>query len=453
VSRAARASPALAALLLGLAGVDCASGAGAGAYRPSRADYERFRERHPGLVEPNYLPFMAWRVRAAGEEGLIFCRWPREAFPLAVHLRAPEIAEELQDEFHPMAPEVFVAAARRALRSWQAELEGLVSFRLADEGEAPDLELRLIAEEAPVPDEGVKVLGQTPLGDACRVSRGFGLGERLRRLGRGARGPDLPEALPVHYAVPELRVYIADEFGLLNPDQVERIALHEIGHALGMRAHSPVPNDLMFETVRESPGRATLSAQDVNSFVTLYGLPNGTVYRRFPGSGEGASPAPRPPEGPARLSLAPHVDARRGFEIQLPEGWLTVDTPTGFVAVDGTTWDYGASLQLIVRRFPSVEAYLERHVQGHVRDGTVLEQGFTAVAGRPAFRLVVRSAGGDLVDENTIVDAGDGRVFVAIADCAPEACAAYRPWFAAALASLEIWGPELRTGREYRGDP
>jgi hypothetical protein len=448
VSGAARAGPALAALL-GLAGLHCASDPAA--YRPSRGDYERFRDRHPALVEPNYLPFMAWRVRAGGEESLIFCRWPREAFPLAVRLRPPAIDESLQDEFHPTPPGAFVAAAQRALAAWEAELEGLVSFREAREGEAPDLELRLVAEEAPVPDPGVKVLGETPLGDACRAPRGFGLLERLRWLARGASPPSGPEVLPVRFAVPELRVYIADEFGLLTPGQVERIVLHEIGHVLGMRAHSPVPNDLMFETVRESPGRATLSAEDVNSFVSLYGLPNGTVYRRLAGGAE--APAPGPPEGPPRLSLAPHVDARRGFEIQLPEGWLTVDTPTGLVSVDGTTWDYGASLQLIVRRFPSVEAYLERHAPAHVRDGTVLEQGFAEVAGRPAFRLVVRSRGGDLVDENTIIEAGDGRVFVAIADCAPETCAAYRPWFAAALASLEIWGPERRTDREYRGEP
>ena len=38
-----------------------------------------------------------------------------------------------------------------------------------------------------------------------------------------------------------------------------------------------------------------------------------------------------------------------------------------------------------------------------------------------------------------------------IADCAPETCAAYRPWFDAVLASLEIWedgGGAERPGRE-----
>ena len=256
-----------------------------------------------------------------------------------------------------------------------------------------------------------------------------------------------------HYDVPELWVYVADEFGLLNPDQVERIALHEIGHALGMRSHSPIPNDLMFQRVVEGPGPARLSVEDINSFVSLYMLPNGTVYRRL---GQGPPPArPGPPAGAPVLALAPHVDARRGFEMQLPLGWLKVDTPTGFAAVDGTTWDWAASLQLIVRRFPTIDAYLARHTAAHVRDGTVLAQGETTVAGHRAFLLVVQSADGVLVDRVTLIETGDGRVLVAIAACTPDECEAYEPWFEASLATLEVRGSE-RGGarrRDYRPGP
>jgi hypothetical protein len=60
------------------------------------------------------------------------------------------------------------------------------------------------------------------------------------------------------------------------------------------------------------------------------------------------------------------------------------------------------------------------------------------------------------VDETTLIEAGDGRLFVAIADCAPETCASYRPWFALVLGSLEIWevgGGGERPGRDYRRAP
>jgi hypothetical protein len=416
-------------------------------------DYEGFREAHPALHEPNYLPFMTWLVDLEGEDVLIFCRWSRDAFPLEVYVAEPEIGEALQDEFHPTPPGAFVGAVERALAVWQDELGELVSFRRAASSDTAALSIRLIAEEALVPDPGVKVLGTTPLGDACRLEGASRWRRLWRWLGIGAAADSEAEAVRVRYEVPELWVYIADEFGLLNPDQVERIALHEIGHALGMRTHSPVPNDLMFQTVLEGPGPARLSVEDINSFVSLYALPSGTLYRRL--SGQGAAIRPGPPAGPPELSLAPHVDARHGFEMQLPLGWIKLDTPTGFVAVDGTTWDYAASLQLIVRRFPTIDAYLARHTSAHVRDGTVLTQGDTRVAERRAFRLVVQSADASLVDRTTLIETGDGRVLVAIADCVPVDCGAYEPWFEASLATLEIWGGEPRGARDrdYRRDP
>ena len=125
-------------------------------------------------------------------------------------------------------------------------------------------------------------------GDACEVQSASRWQRMLVGLGLRAAPEARPEQVAVRYQVPELWVYVADEFGLLNADQVERIALHEIGHALGMRSHSPVPNDLMFQMVRERPGPARLSFEDVNSFVSLYALPNGTVYHWLPGPGDEA---------------------------------------------------------------------------------------------------------------------------------------------------------------------
>jgi hypothetical protein len=210
----------------------------------------------------------------------------------------------------------------------------------------------------------------------------------------------------------------------------------------------------MFEKVRDRAGVHGLSREDVNSFLSLYGLTNGTVYRQVPPQGVPPGPLPDPPEGPPLLSLAPHVDSRLGFEIQLPEGWMRVETPTGLVAIDGVTWDYAASLQLIVRRFPTLDDYLKRHAAAHVRGGRILEQGPAQVAGHRAFRLVVESADGALIDDVTVIESGDARVFVAIADCLPEACDAYRPWFQAALSSLEIWSRGSGSeDRDYRRRP
>ena len=41
-----------------------------------------------------------------------------------------------------------------------------------------------------------------------------------------------------------------------------------------------------------------------------------------------------------------------------------------------------------------------------------------------------------------MIESGDGRIFVATGECPPELAGEYRPWFRAAIASLEIVGTE-----------
>jgi hypothetical protein len=406
--------------------------------RPSRYDYAAFRDAHPGLLEPNYLPFMATPVRvesraaqalrrlrgalgagvAAPPATLVLCRWPDDAFPLAVFVAPPAIPPELADERRARRPEDYAAAVGRALRTFERDLEGLVRFeRAAAEADA-ELVVRLAAEPVAVDDPDVEVLGTTPLRDACRVDGGDPASGRL----------------DVHFSVRELRVQVADQYGLLLPDQVERIALHELGHALGMRAHSPIPADLMYPVVRDRLPRGELGTEDVNSFVSLYSLPNGTVYRA-----PGTPPPPEPPPLPELplLELAPHVDARLGFEIQLPRGWTRLDTGLGLVAVDGTTWDYEASMQVIVRGQDGIDAYLDRYGEWHFGQGRILEARTVELAGRPARRFALESPEGR-EEGLALIDAGEGRVVVVLWDCPKERAGAFRPWFEASLASLEI---------------
>jgi predicted Zn-dependent protease len=392
-------------------------------YLPDRRDEAAFREKHPEVLEPNYLAFMAHR--AAGQDGgadvLFLCRWPAEAMPLPVYVSPPSIPESLQDEFDPRPPQDFVAAVLRALATWERELEGLVSFRLVEDRRDAKLELRLLGEEAPAPHPDLQVLGRTPIARACRARGDPGLG-----------------ALEVSFQVPEVNIYIADYFGLLAPDQVEWIALHEIGHALGMRSHSPIPADVMYEVVRDRVTVRELSLEDVNSFVSLYRLPNGTVYARIPPPGAAQRTDADLPQGAPQLAIAPYVDTRLGFELRPPAGWMRVPTAQGVVMVDGVTWDYTASFQIVVHRYPTLEAYMERYGAHHLARGQVLQQGFLTLRGRRAFEMRTLDPEERFIEQTTFIETGDGRVFAVIADSPAELAEAYRPWFAAALADLEI---------------
>jgi predicted Zn-dependent protease len=373
-------------------------------YQPNRRDYAAFASAWPDLLEPNYLPFMV--------------HWPGEAMPLSVRVVPAEIPEALQDEFAPKDPASYVQAVQRALATWEGELEGLVRFRLV-EGEA-DLTVRLVAERAPVPEPDLQVLGSTPVRRACRV-----------------RGADRDaERLEVSFEVLHLRLFLADEFGLLEPDQVEWIALHEIGHALGMRGHSPIPADLMYEVARDRiMVHEGLSVEDVNSFVSLYQLPNGTVFGNV-AAGESDPPASGP--GLAELAIAPYVDSRLGFEFRPPAGWMRVPTAQGMVAVHGVTWDYTASFQIVVHRYPTIESYLERYSPYYLNRGRLSRPSPLVVNGRRALQAEIEVFEAPRIEQITLIEVGDGRLIVIIADCPSETIDAYRPWFSAALASLEI---------------
>ena len=412
-------------------------------YHHNRFDYWLFRDRFPDILEPNYLPFMAYRVsppELAGaaalarrfaswlgveappaEELLVFCRWSESEFPLRVAIVAPEI-DEIAYEFWSKSPANYVAAVERALALWERDLEGTVGFERVESSEEATLVLRILGEEAPAPEPTVQVLGTASLGDACRVLGGDPASGRLE----------------VRYHVRELRIYVVDQHGLLLPDQVERVALHEIGHAIGMRGHSPIPADLMYEVARDRLGPDGLGAEDVNSFLSLYAIPSGTVYTSLAPAKRRAADPPALPEGPPRLALAPHVDAGRGFEIQMPMGWLRIATPFGVAAVNGVSWDYDASFQLIVRRYDTIESYLERNAAAHFGVSVITSVRDASIAGHRARRFTLARPNYPLAEEFSFIESGDGRVLISIAECPVESQAAYRPWFEAILASLEI---------------
>ena len=395
-------------------------------YEPNRHDYAAFAEGRPGLYEPNYLPFMMHRAKRADDprgDLLFFCRWDDDAMPLRVYVPKVAIPEELQDEFNPRDPDAYGAAVHEALRTWERALDGLVSFQPVASADAADLTLRLVAERAPVPEPELKVLGATPMGAACRVD---------------GRDPEA-ERLRVRFAVRELRVYLADEFGLLAEDQVQWLALHEIGHALGMRGHSPIPADLMYPVARD---RRTvpegLSDEDLNSFESLYRLPNGAIFGRVAPTDAAPGEPVKPGPGPPALAMAPYVDVRRGYSLRLPAGWTHFGTEHGLVVVDGATWDYTASFQVMVQRYATIEAYLERYGPYYLSRGAISRPVELVVNGRRAVQAEIVLFEAPRIEQVTLIEIGDGRLLVVTADSPIESVDEYRAWFRALVASLSI---------------
>ncbi len=56
----------------------------------------------------------------------------------------------------------------------------------------------------------------------------------------------------------------------LSPNYLSRVALHEIGHALGLSGHSPDPADIMFGSITVSDRPVALSSRDIATLSLLY---------------------------------------------------------------------------------------------------------------------------------------------------------------------------------------
>lgn len=416
-----------AVLVLGVAaGLEAASREST-PYRPDRRDYASFRAAHPEIFEPNYLPFMVHRIagdRIAGDD-LLLCRWPTERMPLAVFVARPEIPASAQNEFRPRDPARYREAAEKALGLWEAELEGEVRFRAVDSAEESDLWIRLLPERAPSPVAEKEILGRaSAVLDACRAANWDLEADRRE----------------VSFEVPEIEVYLADQHGLLLPDQVEMIAAHELGHALGMRGHSPHPADLMYPVVPDRKVAKALSDRDVRSFLSLYRLPNGIHYGKVPPGGPPERPPGIPPSGDPEVAVAPHVDVRLGFAWQPPAGWGRSETEHGVFAANGPVWDHDASMEIAVWPSPTLEEFHERFVRPLLRDRWLRSRKYTEVAGLRALLVDVEDA--EIAEEFTLVEIGDGRTLLVHARAPLASKEAWRRWFRRSLETLEIWGAE-----------
>jgi hypothetical protein len=395
-------------------------------YHPDRRDYASFLVAFPDLLEPNYLPFMAHRFERASAQGdaLIFCRWSQSQMPIAVHVNLPVLDESVLDEFLPVRPEAYVQASIDALAIWERDLDGLVRFVRVETPEQAVLQIRLVGERAPVPVPNRQRLGAAErLVDACR-SLGW--------------DPDA-DRMRVRFELPELVIHLADEAGFLPTSIVRRLVLHELGHALGMRGHSPSPGDVMFPRLGDATGREALSVQDVNSFIALYELPQGAHFGDVPPDGPSPRPAPEPPSGGTQVDMAPYVDARRGFEISVPASWVHIEEPQGVFFSDGPSWDHAVSLRLFVWPAPTIERFMACCAGGLLQGAWFRQSAWIVVGGRRTLQLRLEDAAGERAIEWLVVELGDGRVMMIATESPVGYEAAWRPWFQTCLASLEIW--------------
>lgn len=383
-------------------------------YQHSRYDYAAFRARSGLLSEPNYLPWVTHReTLPGGQAALVLCRWPDRAFPLRYYVHPPRIPSEEQDEFNPRDPHEYVQAVERAFVRWEEAIGRPVRFVRVDDPDEAALRIHLDVRRRKEPEGQVLGLVRNEP-EHCRV------------LGAG---PDL-DHVEIEFAVHDAYLFITDNFGLLTTGQVHAVALHEIGHILGASGqHSPLRGDAMYKIANDARIEM-LSEHDRNTFRALYRIKPGGVYVRL--GEKHAQPVPEARRRPPSLDRE-IIDDRFNLEVRFPRGWQVIRSSRGWVAVDGLSWDYDASIQVIALR-GNLPAYLRQRALMGTRPGELMSSEMLELDGQPIGRIVLRTP--DWTEQTAVLDWNPGWILVVVGDCGSENFAFYQPWFQHVLLSL-----------------
>jgi hypothetical protein len=412
---------ALALVLAALAAPACrdrAKDAEAPAYEHNRWDYWSFRARVGALPEPSYLPW-AMHVEELPEGGLalVACRWPDSAFPLRYFVLPPEIPEGMKSEWSTRSPADYEAAVDEAFAAWEQAIGRPVRFRRVATKEEANVEIQLRAE-----------LQAAEVGQVLGVVRGEE--GRCRVTGAGATH----DGVQIEFAPRVATLYVADDVGLLTPRQVRAVALHEIGHLLGVSGqHSPLAGDVMFK-IAEDRRIPALSDHDKNTLAALYRVPPGAIYARL--SERHERPLSEVRRGPPKLAI-PTDDERNGFRVRFPKDWQVIRTPHGWIAVDGVSWDYDASLQVVAARGDASTHLQLLADQGAARGDDVRAE-FFELDGEPVARLQTR--GSERAEQTEVLNWKDGFSLIVMADARARDFNFYQPWFQRVLFSIEPLG-------------
>lgn len=160
-------------------------------------------------------------------------RWPRKRLPITIYIEPGTQVEGFRPDME--------AALRRAISDWQQAAQGKIEFQFVDQPSKASIKCEWTHDPK-------RLMMQAEGGQALVA-------------------PDEEGLLTCNVlllTVSPTGAYLAEGFA-------HRIALHEMGHALGLLGHSRNPQDVMFSSMVVSDKDCNLSDRDKATMVALYG--------------------------------------------------------------------------------------------------------------------------------------------------------------------------------------
>ncbi len=165
--------------------------------------------------------------------------WPRNAMPLKVFIHGQENI--------PDFPQSFTDIPAACLDQWARAASNYCSWKMISNEKDADIVFNWISDTKQLEHQGAEQ------GETSRVYR-----------------PTQDGRCILNHAIIKLCIFVPVTGELLSYKLLNASCLHEIGHALGLKGHSPSHKDVMFYGAGESQALNTLSARDIATINRLY---------------------------------------------------------------------------------------------------------------------------------------------------------------------------------------
>lgn len=198
-------------------------------------EHEMDRLKHAGGVMPppgspdNYLYF-------ASPHGLV--RWPSQVIPLRVFINRGYGCRGFTPSFETTLINCFIM--------WQNALHGMIRFIPVDDPRMSNIDCRWT-------DSAATVTLASEAGEA-----------KLEIYGKQI----------YHVTITLLTCRPEDQSEVLTLALIQQVALHEIGHALGLDGHSDKAQDIMYCSTNPNVEHPQLTQRDINTMYLLYQAPS-----------------------------------------------------------------------------------------------------------------------------------------------------------------------------------